>query len=99
MSTLCTGKVTLRHVEVPYVSCQDMARPKVEDETLEKAAEIIDGSVSVPLPSHELSANQQLRIIVDAVYAEFQDLEPDQALIIDRNDTSREEDIPEILKD
>lgn len=87
MSTLCTAKVTLRQVEVAYVSCQDMARPKVEDETLEKAAEIIDGSVTVPLPSHELSANQQLRIIIDAVYAAYQK-HGDEGLIVDHYDTN-----------
>ncbi len=90
MSTLCTAEVTLRHVEVPYVSCQDMARPKVEDETLEKAAEIIDGSVTVPLPADELSANQQLRIIVDAVYAAYKQ-HGDEGLVIDEYDTSDED--------
>jgi hypothetical protein len=50
-----------------------MARPKVEDETIEKAAEIINESVTVPLPADELSTNQQLRIIVDAVYAGLHD--------------------------
>jgi hypothetical protein len=66
-----------------------MARPEVDDDTLEKAEEIVDGSVTVPLPSDELSANQQLRIIVDAVYAEYKSRGDDAQLIIDRHDTSR----------
>jgi hypothetical protein len=63
-----------------------MARPKVEDDTLEKAAVIIDNSVKVPLPADELSANQQLRIIVDAVYAAYR-ASPDGDIIIDQNFT------------
>jgi hypothetical protein len=70
-----------------------MARPKVEDDTLEKAEEIIDSAVSVPLPSDELSANQQLRIIVDSVYAELDDIGKEGAkLVVDRYDTSRIDD-------
>lgn len=65
-----------------------MARPKVEDETLEKAAEIIDGAVTVPLPSDELSANQQLRIIVDSVHAAYKQQGDDATLVIDEYDTS-----------
>lgn len=67
-----------------------MARPEVDDETLEKAKEVIDGAVSVPLPSDELSTNQQLRIIVDAVYAEFQQRGDNATLLIDKHDTSDE---------
>jgi hypothetical protein len=68
-----------------------MARPKVEDDTLEKADRIIGESVTVPLPPEELSANQKLRIIVDAVYAEMKEIEPeDRSLIVDRHDISRE---------
>jgi hypothetical protein len=65
-----------------------MARPKVEDETIEKAAEIINESVTVPLPADELSTNQQLRIIVDAVYAGLHDRDTGSELIIDRYDTT-----------
>ena len=67
-----------------------MARPKVDDDTLEKAEEIINTAVSVPLPSSELSANQQLRIIVDAVYADLDKVGRQGAkLTIDKHDTSR----------
>jgi hypothetical protein len=70
-----------------------MARPKVDDDTLEKAEDIIDSAVSVPLPSDELSANQQLRIIVDSVYAELDDIGKDSAkLVVDKYDTSRIDD-------
>ena len=70
-----------------------MARPKVDDDTLEKAEEIIDNAVSVPLPSDELSANQQLRIIVDSVYAELDDIGKDGGkLVVDKYDTSRIDD-------
>lgn len=67
-----------------------MARPKVEDETLEKSAEIISRSVTVPLPPDELSANQQLRIIVDAVYAGLEDIDDEEEaeLIVDQYNTN-----------
>lgn len=70
-----------------------MARPTVDDDTLEKVEEIIDSAVSVPLPSDELSANQQLRIIVDSVYAELEDIGRDGAkLVVDKYDTSEVDD-------
>ena len=74
-----------------------MARPQVDDDTLEKASEIIDESVTVPLPSDELSANQQLRIIVDAVYAGLDDAGDDAELIVDQYDTGNRNgnDLPE----
>jgi hypothetical protein len=50
-----------------------MARPEIDDEHIEKMAEIIDYSVGVPLPSDELSVNQQFRIIIDTVYDEYKE--------------------------
>jgi len=49
-----------------------MARPQVDDDVLEMAAECIDAAVQVPLDSDNLSANQQLRIIVEATYDELE---------------------------
>jgi hypothetical protein len=49
-----------------------MARPEIDDKHIEKMEEIIDDSVVVPLPSDELSVNQQFRIIIDVVYTQYQ---------------------------
>ena len=50
-----------------------MARPEIDDEHIEKMGEVIDYAVGVPLPSDELSVNQQFRIIIDTVYDEYQE--------------------------
>lgn len=50
-----------------------MARPEIDDEHIEKMEEVIDYSVGVPLPSDELSVNQQFRIIIETVYDEYQE--------------------------
>lgn len=62
MEGLCTGSVIRLN----------MARPQVDDDVLEMAAECIDAAVQVPLDSDNLSANQQLRIIVEATYDELE---------------------------
>ena len=49
-----------------------MARPEIDDEHIEKMEEVIDYSVGVPLPSDELSVNQQFRIIIETVYDDYQ---------------------------
>lgn len=50
-----------------------MARPEVDDEILDMAGQICQDAVTVPLPAHELSANQKLRIVVSAVYETVED--------------------------
>jgi hypothetical protein len=65
-----------------------MARPEIDDEHIEKLSEIIDNSTAVPLPSDELSVNQQFRIVVEAVYEEMQRREEDNQdmkILIDRH--------------
>ena len=62
MEALCTGSVIRLN----------MARPQVDDDVLEMASECIDAAVQVPLDSDNLSANQQLRIIVEATYDELE---------------------------
>ena len=62
MEGLCTGSVIRLN----------MARPQVDDDVLEMASECIDAAVQVPLDSDNLSANQQLRIIVEATYDELE---------------------------
>jgi hypothetical protein len=59
-----------------------MFRPELDDDLKTKTEEIIDNSVSVPLPSDELSFNQQLRIIISAVYEEVEERD-DAVLIVD----------------
>ena len=59
-----------------------MFRPELDDDLREMTEEIIDKSVSVPLPPDELSFNQQLRIIISAVYEEVEERD-DAVLIVD----------------
>lgn len=63
----------VRRVYVGGVQRVSMARPEVDDEILEMADEICQDAVTVPLPASELSANQQLRIVVSAVYETVED--------------------------
>jgi hypothetical protein len=61
-----------------------MFRPELDDELKEMTEEIIDKSVSVPLPPDELSFNQQLRILISAVYEEVKSNE-DATLLVDNH--------------
>jgi hypothetical protein len=71
-----------------------MFRPELDDDLKEKVAEIVDESVTVPLPADELTFNQQLRIIVRALHAEMQEHDNPQ-LIIDRHYMKSENDGPD----
>ena len=73
-----------RRVYVGGTYSGDMARPEVDDDILDMAAEIVDESVTVPLPSDDLSFNQQLRIIIGAIYSEVENAE-DPKLIVDEH--------------
>ena len=84
MEALCTGSVIRLN----------MARPQVDDDVLEMAAECIDAAVQVPLDSDNLSANQQLRIIVEATYEELD--REDLVNTVDREYAKQEEEMLDI---
>ena len=70
-----------------------MFRPELDDDLEEMVKEIVDESVTVPLPADELSFNQQLRIIVTALHAEMQDVDEPQ-LLVDRHYTKSGDERP-----
>ena len=60
-----------------------MFRPEIDDEIEEMLDDVIDESVTVPLSASDLSFNQKVRIVVEALYGEVQRRENPQ-LVIDR---------------
>lgn len=74
-----------------------MFRPELDDDIEGMVAEIVDESVTVPLPADELSFNQQLRIVVSALHAEMQEVDNPQ-LLIDRHYTESDNSGPDFPK-
>ena len=72
-----------------------MFRPEIDDEIEEMLDDVIDESVTVPLSASDLSFNQKVRIVVEALYGEVQRRDNPQ-LVIDRYylDDSDEEKMP-----
>ncbi len=69
-----------------------MARPEIDDELIDKLAEIIDNVNDVPLPSDELSVNQQFRVVIESLYREYQNAKPSENLYFFKEEEGREWD-------